>query len=229
MTVTGQTLGQELSNIDIPNWPQDIIRPSKQPIYKEGGLAVLYGNLAPQGAIIKQAAASQHLLSYTGRAVVFANMADLAARIDSPDLDVSQDDILVLRQIGPKGAPGMPEAGLIPIPKKLAKQGVKDMVRISDGRMSGTAAGTIILHVAPESAVGGPLSLVRTGDQIQLDVATRQLNMLVSDQELERRRAEQPAASSAELRGYEKLFYDHVLQAPDGVDFDFLQAKKDGH
>ena len=168
-------------------------------------------------------------MSYTGRAVVFANMADLAARIDSPDLDVSQDDILVLRQIGPKGAPGMPEAGLIPIPKKLAKQGVKDMVRISDGRMSGTAAGTIILHVAPESAVGGPLSLVRTGDQIQLDVVTRQLNMLVSDQELERRRAEQPAASSAELRGYEKLFYDHVLQAPDGVDFDFLQAKKDGY
>ena len=228
MTVTGQPLGQELNKIDIPNWPQDIIRTSKKPIYKEGGLAVLYGNLAPQGAIIKQAAASQHLLSYTGRAVVFANMADLAARIDSPDLDVSQDDILVLRQIGPKGAPGMPEAGLIPIPKKLAKQGVKDMVRISDGRMSGTAAGTIILHVAPESAVGGPLSLVRTGDQIQLDVATRQLNMLVSDQELERRRAEQPAASSAELRGYEKLFYDHVLQAPDGVDFDFLQGKKDG-
>ena len=218
-----------MSNIDIPNWPQDIIRPSKQPIYKEGGLAVLYGNLAPQGAIIKQSAASQHLLSYTGRAVVFANMADLASRIDSPDLDVSQDDILVLRQIGPKGAPGMPEAGLIPIPKKLAKQGVKDMVRISDGRMSGTAAGTIILHVAPESAVGGPLSLVRTGDQIQLDVVTRQLNMLVSDQELERRRAEQPVASSAELRGYEKLFYDHVLQAPDGVDFDFLRAKKDGH
>ena len=226
MTVTGQTLGQELSNIDIPNWPQDIIRSSKQPIYEEGGLAVLYGNLAPQGAIIKQAAASQHLLSYTGRAVVFANMADLAARIDSPDLDVSQDDILVLRQIGPKGAPGMPEAGLIPIPKKLAKQGVKDMVRISDGRMSGTAAGTIILHVAPESAVGGPLLLVKTGDQIQLDVAKRQLNLLVSDQELERRRAELPAASLAELRGYEKLFHDHVLQAPDGVDFDFLQAKK---
>ena len=226
MTVTGQTLGQELSNIDIPNWPQDIIRSSKQPIYKEGGLAVLYGNLAPQGAIIKQAAASQHLLSHTGRAVVFANMADLAARIDSPDLDVSQDDILVLKQIGPKGAPGMPEAGLIPIPKKLAKQGVKDMIRISDGRMSGTAAGTIILHVSPESAIGGPLSLVRTGDQIQLDVATRRLNMLVSDQELEQRRAKQPAASSAELRGYEKLFYDHVLQAPEGVDFDFLQAKK---
>jgi len=211
-----------LSNIESPNCPQDIIRSSKEPIYKEGGLAVLYGNLAPQGTIIKQAAASQHLLSYAGRALVFANMADLAARIDSPDLDVSEDDILVLRQIGPKGAPGMPEAGLIPIPKKLAKQGVKDMVRISDGRMSGTAAGTIILHVAPESAVGGPLSLVRTGDQIQLDVATRKLNMLVSDQELERRRAEQHAASSAELRGYEKLFYDHVLQAPDGVDFDFL-------
>ena len=229
MTVTGQTLGQELNNTDIPDWTQNIIRPSKQPIYKEGGLAVLYGNLAPQGAIIKQAAASQHLLSHMGRAVVFENMADLAARIDRPDLDISEDDVLVLRQIGPKGAPGMPEAGLIPIPKKLAKQGVKDMVRISDGRMSGTAAGTIVLHVAPEAAVGGPLSLVRTGDQIQLDVAARQLSMLVSDQELERRKAEEPAASTKELRGYEKLFHDHVLQAPDGVDFDFLQAKKDNH
>ena len=229
MTVTGQTLGQELSSTDIPDWPQNIIRSTKQPIYKEGGLAVLYGNLAPQGAIIKQVAASQHLLSHMGRAVVFENMADLAARIDSPDLDISEDDILVLRQIGPKGAPGMPEAGLIPIPKKLAKQGVKDMVRISDGRMSGTAAGTIILHVAPESAVGGPLSLVRTGDQIQLDVAARQLSMLVSAQELQLRKAEEPAASPAQRRGYEKLFHDHVLQAPYGVDFDFLQAKKDGH
>ena len=229
MTVTGQTLGQELDDTDIPDWPQNIIRTSKQPIYREGGLAVLYGNLAPQGAIIKQAAASQHLLSHMGRAVVFENMADLAARIDSPDLDISEDDILVLRQIGPKGAPGMPEAGLIPIPKKLAKQGVKDMVRISDGRMSGTAAGTIILHIAPESAVGGPLSLVRTGDHIQLDVAERQLNLKVSKQELEERRAEHFAAPPTERRGYEKLFYDHVLQAPDGVDFDFLQAKKDGH
>jgi dihydroxy-acid dehydratase len=158
---------------------------------------------------------------------VFENMLDLAARIDTPDLDVSKNDILVLRQIGPKGAPGMPEAGLIPIPKKLAQQGVRDMVRISDGRMSGTAAGTIILHVAPESAVGGPLSLVRTGDQIQLDVAARHLNVLVSEQELEHRKAEKPAEPVVERRGYEKLFYDHVLQAPDGVDFDFLQAKKD--
>ena len=133
----------------------------------------------------------------------------------------------MLRQIGPKGAPGMPEAGLIPIPKKLAQKGIKDMVRISDGRMSGTAAGTIILHVAPESAVGGPLSLVRTGDQIQLDVAERQLNLLVSEQKLKQRRAEQLPAPPTERRGYEKLFYDHVLQAPDGVDFDFLQAKKD--
>ena len=226
MMVTGRTLGQELANIDVPDWPQNIIRSSKQPLFKEGGLAVLYGNLAPQGAIIKQAAASQHLLSHTGRAMVFENMADLAARIDAPDLDVSEDDVLVLRQIGPKGAPGMPEAGLIPIPKKLAQKGVKDMVRISDGRMSGTAAGTIILHVAPESAIGGPLSLVRTGDQIQLDVEERQLNMLVSEQELEQRRAEHLIAPSTERRGYEKLFYDHVLQAPDGVDFDFLQGKK---
>ena len=227
MTVTGKTLAQELANIDVPDWPQNIIRSSKKPLFKEGGLAVLYGNLAPQGAIIKHAAASQHLLSHTGRALVFENMADLAARIDAPELDVSEDDILVLRQIGPKGAPGMPEAGLIPIPKKLAQRGIKDMVRISDGRMSGTAAGTIILHVAPESAVGGPLSLVRTGDQIQLDVAERQLNLLVSEQKLKQRRAEKLPEPSTERRGYEKLFYDHVLQAPDGVDFDFLQAKKD--
>ena len=227
MTVTGKTLGQELNSIDVPDWPQNIIRSSKQSLYEEGGLAVLYGNLAPQGAIIKQAAASQHLLSHTGRAVVFENMADLATRIDDPELEVSQDDILVLRQIGPKGAPGMPEAGLIPIPKKLAQKGIKDMVRISDGRMSGTAAGTIILHVAPESAVGGPLSLLRTGDKIQLDVAERQLNMLVSEKELDQRRAEQLAAPLKERRGYEKLFFDHVLQAPDGVDFDFMQAMKE--
>ena len=165
-------------------------------------------------------------MSHTGRAVVFDDMADLAARIDKPDLDVEEQDILVLRRIGPKGAPGMPEAGLIPIPKKLAQKGVKDMVRISDGRMSGTAAGTIVLHVAPEAAVGGPLSLVRTGDLIQLDVQNRQVKLLVSAEEMDNRRAASPEQARVQRRGYEKLFHDHVLQAPEGVDFDFLQADK---
>ena len=226
MTLTGRSLADELAQTVIPDWPQDIVKPASRPVYAEGGLAVLYGNLAPDGAIIKQAAASAHLLSHTGRAVVFEDMADLAARIDSPDLDVEEDDILVLRQIGPKGAPGMPEAGLIPIPKKLAQAGVKDMVRISDGRMSGTAAGTIVLHVAPEAAVGGPLALVQTGDHICLDVERRTLSLLISDQELQTRRAGRPEPVAVRRRGYEKLFHDHVLQAPDGVDFDFLQADK---
>ena len=226
MTLTGRTLADELAQTVIPDWPQDIVKPASRPVYAEGGLAVLYGNLAPDGAIIKQAAASAHLLSHTGRAVVFEDMADLAARIDSPDLDVEEDDILVLRQIGPKGAPGMPEAGLIPIPKKLAQAGVKDMVRISDGRMSGTAAGTIVLHVAPEAAVGGPLALVQTGDHICLDVEGRTLSLLISDQEMQIRQAGRPEPVVVRRRGYEKLFHDHVLQAPDGVDFDFLQADK---
>ncbi|MEC7208268.1 MAG: dihydroxy-acid dehydratase [Pseudomonadota bacterium] len=226
ITLTGRTLADELAQTVIPDWPQDIVKPASTPIYAEGGLAVLYGNLAPDGAIIKQAAASAHLLSHTGRAVVFEDMADLAARIDSPDLDVGEDDILVLRQIGPKGAPGMPEAGLIPIPKKLAQAGVKDMVRVSDGRMSGTAAGTIVLHVAPEAAVGGPLALVQTGDHICLDVEGRTLSLLISDQEMQTRQAGRPEPVAVRRRGYEKLFHDHVLQAPDGVDFDFLQADK---
>lgn len=226
MTLTGRTLADELAQTVIPDWPQDIVKPASRPVYAEGGLAVLYGNLAPDGAIIKQAAASAHLLSHTGRAVVFEDMADLAARIDSPDLDVEKDDILVLRQIGPKGAPGMPEAGLIPIPKKLAQAGVTDMVRISDGRMSGTAAGTIVLHVAPEAAVGGPLALVQTGDHICMDVEGRTLSLLISDQEMQTRQAGRPEPVAVRRRGYEKLFHDHVLQAPDGVDFDFLQADK---
>jgi dihydroxy-acid dehydratase len=155
--------------------------------------------------------------------VVFDGLGDLAERIDRDDLDVVESDILVLRYIGPKGAPGMPEAGLIPIPKKLARQGVKDMVRISDGRMSGTASGTIILHVAPEAAIGGPLALVESGDRICLDAAARRLELLVSDDELARRRAALQLPVTAPNRGYGKLFHDHVVQAPGGVDFDFLQ------
>ncbi|MEL0290721.1 MAG: dihydroxy-acid dehydratase, partial [Alphaproteobacteria bacterium] len=181
------------------------------------------GNLAPDGAVIKQSAANPALLQHTGRAVVFDGLSDLAARIDRDDLDVTETDILVLRFIGPKGAPGMPEAGLIPIPKKLARQGVKDMVRISDGRMSGTAAGTIILHVAPEAAIGGPLALVQTGDRICLDAAGRRLELLVSDEEMARRKSALQLPKMSPNRGYGKLFHDHVVQAPGGVDFDFLQ------
>jgi len=190
-------------------------------------MAVLRGNLAPRGAIIKQSAATPGLLQHTGRAVVFDSVEDMTARIDAPDLDVGADDVLVLRNAGPIGAPGMPEAGYLPIPKKLAAQGVKDMVRISDARMSGTAFGTIALHLVPEAAAGGPLALVRNGDSIRLDVASRRLELLVGEGELKRRRealAGQPprGAAAAPERGYAALFHRTVLQADEGCDFDFL-------
>jgi dihydroxy-acid dehydratase len=204
---------------------QDVIRPLASPHSKEGAMAVLYGNLAPSSAVIKQSAASPHLMRHTGRAVVFDSIEDLTQRIDDPNLDVQPDDILVLRNAGPKGAPGMPEAGYLPIPVKLARQGVRDMVRISDARMSGTAFGTIVLHIAPESAVGGPLAIVRSGDRISLDVETRQLNLLVDAAEIESRLAAWKAAPphrEKPRRGYAKLFEDSVLQANQGCDFDFL-------
>ena len=185
---------------------------------------MLRGNLAPGGAIIKQSAADAGLMEHEGRAVVFENAQDLALRIDDPDLDVNADDILVLKNIGPKGAPGMPEAGYLPIPMKLARAGVKDMVRISDGRMSGTAFGTIVLHVTPESAVGGPLAWVRSGDRIRLSVSRREIEWLVSDEELARRQAEQPVEIPSAPRGYRKLFLETVTQADQGADFDFLRA-----
>jgi dihydroxy-acid dehydratase len=185
---------------------------------------VLEGNLAPGGAIIKQSAASPALMEHEGRAVVFENAEDLASRLDDPALDVKADDILVLKRIGPKGAPGMPEAGYLPIPKKLARAGVKDMVRISDGRMSGTAAGTIVLHVTPESAIGGPLAYVRSGDRIRLSVARRELTLLVPAEELARRAAQNPIIPPTAERGYRKLFLESVTQADKGVDFDFLRA-----
>ena len=227
LTVTGRTLGEELEAAG-PGFPQDVIRPFAKPIYAQGGIAVLRGNLAPGGAIIKQSAASSALMESEGRAVVFENLEDMAARIDDPALDVAADDVLVLKNIGPKGAPGMPEAGLIPIPKKLARQGVKDMLRISDGRMSGTASGTIVLHVTPESALGGPLALVQTGDRIRLSVNERSLQLRVDEKELARRRAALPAAipREADQRGYRSLFLRTVLQANDGCDFDFLRATK---
>jgi dihydroxy-acid dehydratase len=221
LTVTGQTLGDNIAAAP-KAWAQDVVKPFVTPVYKAGAMAVLRGNLAPEGAIIKQAAAAQHLLQHIGRAVVFTSLADLAARLDSPDLDVNADDILVLQNAGPKGAPGMPEAGYIPIPKKLLAAGVKDMVRISDARMSGTAFGTIVLHMSPESAVGGPLALVRSGDQIRLDTAARRIDLLVNDAELAKRRSElAPPPSGTGKRGYAKLYFDTVTQAERGCDFEF--------
>jgi dihydroxy-acid dehydratase len=223
LTVTGRTLGEEIERAG-PGFAQDVVRPLAKPIYPQGGIAVLEGNLAPGGAIIKQSAASPALMEHEGRAVVFENAEDLATRLDDPALDVKADDILVLKRIGPKGAPGMPEAGYLPIPKKLARAGVKDMVRISDGRMSGTAAGTIVLHVTPEAAIGGPLAHVRSGDRIRLSVARRELTLLVSAEELARRAAQNPITPPTAERGYRKLFLESVTQADQGADFDFLRA-----
>jgi dihydroxy-acid dehydratase len=223
LTVTGRTLGDEIEAAGA-GFKQDVVRPFNDPIYPQGGIAVLYGNLAPGGAIIKQSAADKKLMEHEGRAVVFDNAADLAARIDSPDLDVNADDILVLKNIGPKGAPGMPEAGYLPIPMKLARAGVKDMVRISDGRMSGTGYGTIVLHVTPEAAVGGPFAQVRTGDRIRLSVKNREISVLISDEELAQRMQENVIVEPTAKRGYHKLFLQTVTQADQGVDFDFLRA-----
>jgi dihydroxy-acid dehydratase len=228
LTVSGRTLGEELDAAGA-GFPQTIVRPRDRPVFAEGGIAFLRGNLAPDGAIIKQSAATPALLEHEGRAVVFENAADLARRLDDPALEVSADDVLILKSIGPVGAPGMPEAGYIPIPRKLARLGVKDMVRISDGRMSGTATGTIVLHVTPESAVGGPLAAARTGDRVSLSVARRTLSLLVSDEEIARRLVELKTAPKAApsvdaQRGYLKLFLQSVTQADQGCDFDFLRA-----
>ena len=222
MTVTGRTLGDELERAG-PRFAQDVVRSLANPIYPQGGLAVLKGNLAPGGAIIKQSAADAALMEHEGRAVVFENVEDLAARIDRDDLDVAAEDVLVLKNIGPKGA-SMPEAGYLPIPRKLARAGVKDMVRISDGRMSGTAFGTIVLHVTPEAAVGGPLAYVRNGDRIRLSVKNREIALLVPDDELARRARESPVIEPTAARGYHRLFLQTVTQADRGADFDFLRA-----
>ena len=225
ITVTGKTLGENLDMAPVP-FAQTVIRSVDNPIYPQGGIAVLRGNLAPAGAIIKQSAADPRLMEHEGRAVVFENSADLAARIDDPDLDVHAHDILVLKNIGPKGAPGMPEAGYLPIPQKLARAGVKDMVRISDGRMSGTAFGTVVLHVTPEAAVGGPLAYVQTGDRIRLSVSERSLEWLVSPEELAQRQKAKPVTPPAATRGYRQLFLKTVNQADQGADFDFLRAEQ---
>jgi dihydroxy-acid dehydratase len=224
LTVTGRTLGEEIEHAG-PGFAQDVVRNIGNPIYREGSIAVLYGNLAPGGAVIKQSAADAGLMEHEGRAVVFENMADLAARIDDPDLDVTPNDVLVLKNIGPKGAPGMPEAGYIPIPRKLARAGVKDIVRISDGRMSGTAFGTIVLHVTPESAIGGPLAHVRNGDRIRLSVSRREISLQIPDAELAQRARDHPIIQPVADRGFRKLFLQTVTQADQGVDFDFLRAQ----
>jgi dihydroxy-acid dehydratase len=222
LTVTGKTLGENIAAAPAP-FPQQVVRTARDPVFKEGGIAFLRGNLAPGGAIIKQSAMDPKLARHEGRAVVFESLEDLASRIDDPQLDVAAGDVLVLQNAGPKGAPGMPEAGYIPIPKKLAREGVKDMVRISDARMSGTAFGSVVLHVTPESAAGGPLALVRNGDRIRLDVPARELELKVSEAELLKRRkawrAPEPRAEDG--RGYRRLFLTSVTQADRGCDFDF--------
>jgi dihydroxy-acid dehydratase len=200
-----------------------VVRPFSEPIYPQGGIAVLRGNLAPGGAIIKQSAANPELMEHEGRAVVFENIEDLVTRIDDESLDVTADDVLVLKHIGPTGA-SMPEAGYIPIPKKLARAGVKDMVRVSDGRMSGTAAGTIVLHVTPESAIGGPLAYVKNGDRIRLSVKQREISVLISEAELAERAKANPVTPPSADRGYRQLFLKSVTQADQGVDFDFLRS-----
>jgi dihydroxy-acid dehydratase len=222
LTVTGETLGQRLQAE--PGWvDREIVRPLDDPYQKVGGLAALFGTLAPSGAIIKRSAADPALFEREGRAVVFTSLEDLANRIDAPDLDVTPDDFLVLQNAGPKSGSAMPEAGYLPIPAKLARAGVKDMVRMSDARMSGTAYGTIVLHVSPEAAVGGPLALVKNGDRIKLSVAQRRLDLLVDEAELARRRAAWTPPAVPARRGYAKLYMDHVLQAEQGCDFDFLR------
>jgi dihydroxy-acid dehydratase len=222
MTVAGETLGERLAQP--PEWvDRGVVRPFADPYQKEGGLVALYGSLAPNGAILKRSAADPKLFEKESRAVVFASLDDLAARVDDPALDVTPEDFLVLQNAGPKSGYAMPEAGYLPIPAKLARAGVKDMVRISDARMSGTAFGTIVLHVSPEAAIGGPLALVRNGDRIRLSVGERRIELLVPEAELARRRAAWKPPAQIPARGYAKLYMDHVLQAEHGCDFDFLR------
>ena len=225
MTVTGETLGQRLDG-DIDSYvDRTIIAELKKPLEPSGGLVALFGNLAPQGAILKRSAADPKLFEHEGRAVVFSSLNDLAARIDDPTLDVEPHDILVLQNAGPHAEACMPEAGYLPIPKKLAQRGVKDMVRISDARMSGTAFGTIVLHITPDAASGGPLGLVQSGDRVRLSVQGRRIELLVDDAELKKRAAAMPAKAKAPSRGYAKLFSEQILGADEGCDFRFLMPR----
>jgi dihydroxy-acid dehydratase len=224
MTVCGQTIGEICA--DAPNYNPAVIRSLADPLTPQGGIAIVRGNLAPNGAVIKPSAATPALMSHRGRAVVFENIEHYHERIDDPGLDIDETTVMVLKNCGPKGYPGMAEVGNMPLPTKLIKKGVSDMVRISDARMSGTAFGTVILHVAPEAAVGGPLALVRDGDIIELDVAERRLALAVSDEELQRRRREWSAPAPRMESGYQRLYVDHVLQADRGCDLDFLVGKR---
>ena len=220
--VGGHTLQEELAGVALAERRRDVIAALDRPLAPEGGLAAVYGNLAPTGAVIKHAAATPRLLQHRGRAVVFTSPADLAARLDAPDTIIHADDVLVLQNAGPIGGPGMPEVGNLPIPTRLLRAGVRDMLRISDARMSGTAFGSIVLHVSPEAAVGGPLGLVRDGDQIELDLPTRRLQVLVENGELDRRRLAATVPPPQRGRGYTALYVRHVQQADQGCDFDFL-------
>lgn len=220
LTVNGKTIGENIANVSVED--EEVIRPISRPLSAEGGTVVLRGNLAPHGSVLKQTAATSRLLKHIGPAVVFENREDLMERIDDPGLEVTADSVLVLKSAGPKGGPGMPEWGQLPIPKKLLEQGVEDMVRISDARMSGTSYGTVVLHISPESAAGGPLAIVRNGDLIELNVSERRLQFQLSDEEIQRRLAEWTPPKPHYTRGYGRLFIDSVLQAEKGCDFDFL-------
>jgi dihydroxy-acid dehydratase len=222
VTVNGRTLGENLAGAQVHH--DDVIRPLERPIYAEGALAVLRGNLAPDGVVIKPSACAPRLLQHTGRALVFDDYPSMKKAVEDPDLDVSADDILVLRYAGPLGGPGMPEWGMLPIPVKLVRQGVRDMLRLSDARMSGTSYGACMLHCAPEAYVGGPLALVRTGDRIRVDVPARRIHLEVSDEELARRRAAWTPPPARFERGYGWMFSRHILQADQGCDFDFLET-----
>lgn len=220
LTANGKTIGENAA--DAHCWNMDVIRPLKDPLKERAGIAVLKGNLAPDGAVIKPSAASPRLLKHCGRALVFENIEEFKVRIDDPDLDVDEDCVLVLKGAGPKGYPGMPELGNMALPSKLLKRGVRDMVRISDARMSGTAYGTVVLHVSPEAAAGGPLALVRNGDKIDLDVGARRLHLCVEENELARRRVVWTAPHPVATSGYQRLYIEHVMQAHQGADLDFL-------
>ena len=220
LTVSGKSVWENIEDAECFN--REVIRPLDNPVSETGGIAVLRGNLAPDGAVLKPSAATPGLMKHRGRAVVFENMDDYKARIDDADLDIEPDDIMVLKNCGPRGYPGFPEVGNMPLPPKLLARGVTDMVRISDARMSGTAYGTVVLHVAPEAAAGGPLALVRSSDMIELDVEARRLHLEVGDDELAARREDWAPPAPEHQRGYYQLYRDHVLQADQGVDFDFL-------
>jgi dihydroxy-acid dehydratase len=223
MTVTGETLGERLAHEEGAWVDRAVVRSFAEPLAKEGGLVALFGSLAPNGAILKRSAADANLFEREGRAVVFTSLDDLAARVDDPDLDITPEDFMVLQNAGPKSGYAMPEAGYLPIPQKLAREGLKDMVRISDARMSGTAYGTIVLHVSPEAAAGGPLALVRNGDRIKLSIKERRIDLLVPEKDLSERRKSWRPPVAIPARGYAKLYMDHVLQAEHGCDFDFLR------